>query len=182
MKFSPTPIQGAMLIELEPRSDDRGSFARAFCRREFEEAGIDFEIAQCNLARSHRAGTVRGLHFQVEPALEGKIVRCVAGAILDVLVDVRHDSASHGRWHSVRLDARDRLSIYVPAGVAHGYQTLEDATEVFYMTDQFYSPGSEKGVRFDDPALAIPWPLPPRDVTERDRSWPLLDPKVFSGS
>lgn len=182
MKFRPTPILGAMLIELEPRNDPRGSFARAFCRREFESAGIDFEIAQCNLARSHRAGTVRGLHYQTEPALERKVVRCIAGAILDVLVDVRPGSASYGRSYALELDPVHRASIYVPAGIAHGYQTLQDSTEVFYMTDQYYSPGHENGVRFDDPALGIRWPLPPRDVTERDRSWPLLDPKAFSGS
>jgi dTDP-4-dehydrorhamnose 3,5-epimerase len=174
MIFTPIPIAGAFLIELEPRADARGSFARAFCRREFEAQGVAFEVVQCNLARTHQAGVVRGLHFQEPPAQEQKLVRCIAGAVLDGLVDMRPDSPTYRVVYSTRLDADNRCALFIPSGVAHGYQVLADDTEFFYMTDQFYSPGHERGVRYDDPKLGIDWPLPPRDVADRDRQWPLL--------
>jgi dTDP-4-dehydrorhamnose 3,5-epimerase len=174
MKFIPIPIAGAFLIELEPRADARGSFARAFCRREFEAQGVSFEVVQCNLARTHQAGVVRGLHYQEPPAEEQKLVRCIAGAVLDGLIDMRPDSPTYHGVYSTRLDADNRRALFIPSGVAHGYQVLADGTEFFYMTDQFYAPGHERGVRFDDPKLAIPWPLPPRDIADRDRQWPLL--------
>ena len=174
MKFAQTPIAGAYLVELEPKEDARGSFARAFCKREFAEQGIGFDIVQCNLAHTNHAGVVRGLHYQEAPAAEQKLVRCVAGAVFDVLVDMRRESPSYRKVYWARLDAVNRLALMIPAGVAHGYQTLTDGTDFLYLTDQYYSPGHEKGVRFSDPALAIPWPLAPRDVTPRDSAWPLL--------
>jgi dTDP-4-dehydrorhamnose 3,5-epimerase len=174
MIFQPTPIQGAYLISLEPREDDRGSFSRAFCRREFESQGIRFDVAQCNLAKTYRQGVVRGLHYQTEPALEQKIVRCLAGAVFDVIIDMRAGSPTFHSVFSVQLDAVARQAMFIPGGVAHGYQAMRDDTEFFYMTDQFYAPGAEVGVRFDDPQLGVVWPLPVRDVAERDRSWPLL--------
>lgn len=174
MIFTPTPIAGAYLIDLEPRIDHRGSFARAFCRQEFVAAGIEFDILQCNLAHTNRAGVVRGLHFQEKPSEDKKLVRCVAGAVFDALVDMRPDSSTYHRVYWVKLDAVTRQALYVPGGVAHGYQALADHTEFLYMTDQYYVPGLEKGVRFDDPAIAIPWPLPPIDVVARDLAWPLL--------
>lgn len=174
MKFVPTPVEGAYVIELEPRDDDRGSFARAFCRRELAEAGVDFEVRQANLARTHRAGTVRGLHYQVDPP-ERKIVRCVAGAVLDAIVDMRPGSPTHRAVFHVELDPVSQLSLLVPAGVAHGYQALADGTDFLYLTDQFYEPGLERGVRYSDPAIGVPWPLPPRDLAPRDEQWPLLD-------
>ena len=174
MIFNTTSIAGAYLIDLEPREDDRGSFARAFCKREFAEQRIEFDVVQCNLARTLHAGVVRGLHYQEPPAQEQKLVRCLSGGVLDVLVDVRRDSPTYGAVFQCRLDAVNRRALFVPSGVAHGYQTLADNTEFFYMTDQYYSPGHEKGVRFSDPALAVDWPLPPRDVAERDQLWPLL--------
>ncbi len=174
MLFKPTPIQGAFLIDLEPRNDERGSFARAFCKREFADAGITFDIVQCNLARTRHAGVVRGLHYQEKPADECKLVRCAAGAVFDALVDMRPDSPSYRKTFWTRLDTHNRQALFVPAGVAHGYQALEDDIEFLYMTDQYYSPGVEKGVRFNDPTAAIPWPLPPRDVAERDLNWPSL--------
>lgn len=174
MKFTGTPIAGAYLVDLEPRADERGSFARAFCKREFSEQGVSFDIVQCNLAQTLRAGVVRGLHFQALPAGEQKLVRCVAGAVFDALVDMRAESPTFRATYSVRLDALDRRALFIPAGVAHGYQALADGTEFLYMTDQFYTPVAEFGVRYSDPTVAFAWPLPPRDVAERDQRWPLL--------
>lgn len=174
MIFTPTSIAGAFLVDLELREDQRGSFARAFCKREFAQAGIDFDIVQCNLAQTLKAGVVRGLHYQEPPAEERKLVRCIAGAIFDALVDVRPSSPTHRAVFHVRLDPVRRQALFVPAGVAHGYQSLEDKSEVLYMTDQYYAPGVERGVRYSDPRTAIPWPLPARDVAERDQQWPLL--------
>ena len=174
MIFTPIPIAGAYLIDLEARVDHRGSFARAFCKQEFAAAGIEFDILQCNLAHTNRAGVVRGLHFQEKPSEDKKLVRCVAGAVFDVLVDMRPSSNTYHRVFWVKLDAVARQALYVPGGVAHGYQSLAEHTEFLYMTDQYYTPGLEKGVRFDDPAIAVPWPLPPIDVVARDLAWPLL--------
>ena len=175
MNFTPVPIHGAFLVELEPIVDDRGSFARAFCKREFAEAGIEFDVVQCNLARSQSAGVVRGLHFQQSPAEERKLVRCVAGSIFDVIADLRPGSPTFRRAWWTELDAVRRQALLIPPGVAHGYQSLQDGSEVFYMTDQFYTPELETGVRYDDPVLGIPWPLPAGEVSPRDRRWPLLD-------
>jgi len=175
MIFTKIPIDGAFLVELEPRVDERGSFARAFCQREFAAQGITFQIAQCNLAHTNHAGVVRGLHYQEKPAEEQKLVRCIAGAVFDVIVDMRRESPTYRAVYSVRLDTQSRKALFIPGGVAHGYQSLTGNTEFLYMTDQFYAPGLEKGVRFSDPALGVTWPLEPRDVTERDNNWPLLD-------
>ena len=174
MFFTPTSIGGAYLIDLDPRVDHRGSFARAFCKQEFAGAGIEFDILQCNLAHTNHAGVVRGLHFQEKPVEDNKLVRCVSGAVFDALVDMRVDSSTYREVLWVKLDAVARQALFVPGGVAHGYQALVNHTEFLYLTDQYYSPGLEKGVRFDDPSIAVPWPLPPVDVAERDRNWPLL--------
>jgi dTDP-4-dehydrorhamnose 3,5-epimerase len=174
MIFTPTTIAGAWVVDLEPREDHRGSFARAFCLREFEAQGIQFQVVQANLARTHHAGVVRGLHYQEPPHEDQKLVRCVAGAVFDVIVDMRANSPTRRAVFSVRLDAEKRQALFVPGGVAHGYQALEDGTEFLYMTDQFYAPGLERGVRFSDPSLGVSWPLTPRDVAERDERWGLL--------
>jgi len=174
MIFTPTSIAGAWLIDLEPREDHRGSFSRAYCQREFEAQGIRFQIVQANLAHTHQAGVVRGLHFQDPPHEDQKLVRCVSGAVLDVIIDMRPQSPTHRAVFSVRLDAVKRQALFIPGGVAHGYQVLEPSTEFLYMTDQFYTPGLERGVRYSDPALGVAWSLPPRDVAERDERWPLL--------
>jgi dTDP-4-dehydrorhamnose 3,5-epimerase len=174
MNFLPTTIQGAWLIELEPRADERGSFARIYCRRELEVQGTQFEIVQANLASTRRAGTIRGLHYQVPPDEDQKLVRCIAGAVHDVLVDMRPRSPTYRAVFQARLDSAQRLSVFIPGGVAHGYQALDDGTDVLYLTDRFYVPGLEHGCRFDDPALGIRWPLPPGEVADRDRRWPLL--------
>jgi dTDP-4-dehydrorhamnose 3,5-epimerase len=174
MKFTPTAIDGAWLVDLEPRTDERGSFARAFCLRELATHGLELQVVQCNLARTARAGVVRGLHYQLAPAEEKKLVRCVAGAILDVLIDMREDSPTYRAVVAAQLDAATGRAIFVPSGVAHGYQTLVDDVDVFYMTDQYYAPGMERGVRYSDPALGIQWPQEAHGVAPRDREWPLL--------
>jgi dTDP-4-dehydrorhamnose 3,5-epimerase len=176
MKFQPTAISGAFLIELEPKTDDRGSFARSFCGREFASHEIDFKTAQCNIAHTHQAGTVRGLHYFAKPAGEQKLVRCIAGEVFDVIVDMRDHSVTYRQVFTTRLSAANRLSLFIPAGVAHGYQTLSNDTTFFYMTDEFYVAGYEKGVRFDDPSLSVSWPLSPINVTDRDKCWPSLPP------
>jgi dTDP-4-dehydrorhamnose 3,5-epimerase len=174
MRFQETPVAGAFIIELEPRVDERGSFARVFCQRELAAAGAHFEVRQANLAHTVTAGVVRGLHYQVDPP-EQKIVRCIAGAVFNAIVDVRPDSPTRLATFHLLLDPVDRVGLFVPAGVAHGYQALEERTEVMYLTDQFYEAGRERGVRYCDPALAIRWPITPRNVTPRDEQWPLLD-------
>ena len=175
MVFRTTPIAGAFVVELEPRQDDRGFFARSFCPNEFDRQGISFKIAQCNLAYTKKAGIVRGLHYHDSMTREQKLVRCVVGEVLDVIIDMRPDSSTRHQVFSTTLSPRNRLAVFIPAGVAHGYQTLTDETEFFYMTDDFYTPGHEKGVRYNDPALNITWPLPPHGVTERDQIWPLVN-------
>jgi dTDP-4-dehydrorhamnose 3,5-epimerase len=172
--FEPTEIAGAFVIRLEPHEDARGSFSRAFCKREMAAVGLDFDIAQANLVRTHHAGVVRGLHFQIDPAQESKMVRCLRGAVFDAICDMRQGSGTFRKVHTMRLDEMNRLALFIPGGVAHGYQTLVPDTEFFYLTDEFYVAGLEKGVRYSDPALGITWPLPPRDVATRDNEWPLL--------
>lgn len=172
MKFTSTPIDGAWIVDLEPRPDDRGFFARAFCRTEFADHGIDFDVRQANLSRSERAGTVRGLHFQYPPAGETKFVRCVAGSIFDVLVDVRRGSPTFGQHVGVELSATDHRALVVPAGCAHGFMSLLDGTEALYLVNQQYTPADEGGLCHDDPDLAIEWPMAARVVSDKDRSWP----------
>ena len=176
MRFTPTKIDGAFVVELEPHVDERGSFARAFCRREFNDAGIDFHVLQANLARTKLQGTVRGLHYQDEPP-EQKLVRCLRGSVFDAIIDMRPASPTYRAVFHVVLDDIDRRALFVPSGVAHGYQALVDEVEFMYLADQFYVPGLERGVRFDDPGAAIPWPLGAVGITDRDRTWPLLDPR-----
>lgn len=176
MHFAPTDIPGAMVVDPTPHADDRGRFMRAWCIREFAEHGINFVPVQANMGFSQRRGTVRGMHFQVEPALEAKLVRCTRGAIWDVVLDLRPDSTSYGKWFGVELSAENGRMLYLPEHCAHGYQTLEDSTEMHYMASQYYVPTASRGVRFDDPAFNIRWPLPAEIVSEQDRKWPLIRP------
>jgi len=173
MIFRETELAGACLIEIEPRVDERGFFARTWCRREFEAHGIEASLAQCNVSFSTRRGTLRGMHCLRPPHEEAKLIRCTRGAIYDVIIDVRPDSATFGRHVGVRLDAENSLALFVPKGFAHGFQTLEDATEVLYQMSEFYTPEAiDAGLRWDDPALGIEWPLPNPILNERDRSYP----------
>ncbi len=178
MIFTETPIPGAYHIELQPHRDDRGFFARAWCEEEFAEHGLTLSFVQANLAQTHEAGTVRGLHYQTAPHEEAKCIRCLRGAIYDVIVDLRPDSPTYLQWHGQKVTAERRNAIYVSAGCAHGYQTLVEDTEVFYQVTAAYTPGVEKGIRYDEPTFDIEWPHVVTSVSEKDRSWPDLEPAV----
>ena len=175
MIFTETPLAGAFFVDLERREDDRGFFARTFCREEFEAHGLLPDIAQCNLSYNHAAGTLRGMHYQVEPAVETKLVRCTSGAILDVIVDMRPGSPTFLQHVAVELTAENRRALYIPGMFAHGYQTLVDGAEVAYQVGEFYTPGYERGLRYDDPALGITWPIPVSVISPKDATWPLLE-------
>jgi dTDP-4-dehydrorhamnose 3,5-epimerase len=172
--FTETTLTGAFVIDIEPRSDDRGFFARTFCAREFEVRGLKPSIAQANVAVNRRKGALRGLHFQYPPSAETKLVRCTRGAVLDVIVDLRPESPTYLRHVAVELTADNHRTLYVPERFAHGYQVLEDDTETTYLMGEFYTPSAASGLHYSDPRLAIVWPLPPLDLTQRDRDWPLL--------
>lgn len=174
MIFRELDLPGAFLLEPERLEDERGFFARVFCRRELEAHGLEPAVAQASLSYNHRKGTLRGMHWQAAPAEEAKLVRCVRGAIHDVIVDVRPGSPTFRLHAAVELDAENRLALYVPPGFAHGFQTLEDGTELLYQMSDFYAPEHARGFRFDDPEVGIRWPLPVSAISERDRSLPLL--------
>ena len=178
MIFTETALAGAFIVDLEPRGDERGFFARAFCQREFEARGLEPVIAQANISFNYRKGTVRGLHFQRPPHAETKFVRCSRGAILDVIVDMRPESPTYLQHVAVELTADNRRGLYVPERFAHGYQVLEDNTETTYQVGEFYTPAAEGGLRHDDPRLGIRWPLPVSDISDKDRRWPLLEAGV----
>jgi len=174
LKFRPTPLQGAFVVELERIEDDRGFFARSFCQEEFRTHGLRPVVAQCNVSLNRRKGTLRGMHFQAKPHEEAKLVRCTRGAVWDVIVDLREDSLTRLRWHAVELSAENRLGFYIPEGFAHGFQTLEDDSEVLYQMSEYYPADLARGLRWDDPKIGIPWPLPGPVISERDRGYPLL--------
>ena len=175
MLFTETTLLGAFVIDLERIEDDRGFFARTFCQHEFEAHGLDPVIAQASVAFNVRRGSLRGMHFQYPPAAESKLVRCTRGAILDVIVDLRPESGTYLRHFEVELSADSGRALYVPKRFAHGYQTLEDATEASYLMGEFYAPEHAGGLRHDDPRLGLEWPLPVTELSDKDRSWRLLD-------
>ncbi len=175
MIFEPLSLSGAYLITMEPRSDERGWFARSYCVREFSARGIDMQVVQSNVSFNGRRGIVRGLHYQSAPFEEAKLVRCTRGAIYDVVVDLRHASATSGRWEGRVLSEDNNKIMYVPCGFAHGYQTLSGESEIFYEMSAFYEPSAAKGVRWDDPVLAISWPDAANAiVSDRDKILPTL--------
>ena len=172
MLFRSTGLAGVRLIDLEPARDERGLFARTFCTRELAAQGLETGFVQHSISVTERAGSVRGMHFQKSPHEEVKLLRCVRGAIHDVLIDIRPDSPTYGRWEAYELTAENRRQLYVPAGLAHGFQTLLPDTEVGYLISAFYAPSAAAGIRHDDPAFAIAWPLPVADISPKDRAWP----------
>ena len=174
MRFTPTKLEGVWLIELEPRTDERGFFARTFCEQQFAAQGLNTRWPQGNLTRTCQRGGIRGLHWQAEPKPEVKLVRCSAGAIWDVVVDVRRGSPTFGGWEAFELTADNGHQLYIPAGFAHGFQCLADYSEVAYLMGEFYVPELARGLRWDDPAVGIAWPLPDPVLSERDRQLPLL--------
>jgi dTDP-4-dehydrorhamnose 3,5-epimerase len=176
MRFIQTPLPGAWVIELQELGDERGWFARTFDAEEFRARGLNPDVVQCNASFNRRNGTLRGMHYQAEPHGESKLVRCVRGAIFDVAVDLRSDSPTCRDWHGVELSADNRLAFYIPAGLAHGFQTLTDSSEVLYQMGNPYVPEAARGVRWDDPALGIEWPAAPgeRTISAQDSSYPQL--------
>jgi dTDP-4-dehydrorhamnose 3,5-epimerase len=173
--FTETPLEGAYIIDLEPMEDERGHFARSFCREEFAPRGLKTNVAQCNVSFNRKKGTLRGMHFQSEPKAEAKLVRCTRGVIYDVILDLRPHSPTYCKWTTTELTECNMRMIYVPEGFAHGFQTLVDDTEVFYQMFECYSPGHANGVRWDDPAFGIAWPIENPILSDKDRSYPLFD-------
>ncbi len=172
MIFTETPLKGAFVIDLEPHKDPRGFFARSFCRREFEVHGLKAEIAQCNFSYNQKAGTVRGMHFQKAPASEAKLVRCLRGAIYDVIVDLRPESPTYRQHFAVELSGETLRALFVPESFAHGFQSLADDTLVEYQMSEYYTPELGSGFRYDEPAFSILWPAPVAIISEQDLAWP----------
>jgi dTDP-4-dehydrorhamnose 3,5-epimerase len=170
--FKETKLPGAFVIEPEPLADQRGFFARTFCRKEFEAHGINAHVEQCNISFNKRKGTLRGMHFQVTPFAEAKLVRCTSGSIYDVIIDLRPSSPTFKQYFAAELTAENRTTLFIPEGFAHGFQTLRDDTEVFYQMGQSYSAEHARGVRWNDPAFGIEWPTGERIIIERDRNYP----------
>lgn len=172
MLITATSLKDAFVVELEIREDDRGGFARTFCAKEFEEHGMKPTVAQCNMSYNFKAGTLRGMHYQLSPAAETKLVRCTRGGIYDVIIDMRPNSPTYKQHFGIELTADNRKALYVPEMFAHGYQALTDGAEVVYQVGEFYSPGYERGLRYDDPVFGIEWPIPITVISEKDSKWP----------
>ncbi|HME44452.1 MAG TPA: dTDP-4-dehydrorhamnose 3,5-epimerase [Syntrophorhabdales bacterium] len=175
MIFTETAIRGVFIVDLERMEDERGFFARSFCQEEFRARGLKTDIAQSNVSFNHRQGTLRGMHLQVAPKAEAKLVSCARGAVHDVIVDLRPDAPTYCKWIAVRMTEDDRRALYIPKGIAHGFQTLRDNTELFYQMFTSYAPEWQRGVRWDDPAFGIEWPLRNPTMSERDRNYPLFN-------
>jgi len=173
MIFTETDLKGAYVIEPEKYEDERGYFARVFCQNEFESHGFKLNMVQSNIGLSRKKGTIRGLHYQVYPYAEAKLIRCITGSIFDVIIDLRPESLTYKQWFGIELNSKNGQMLLIPENFAHGYQSLLDETEVFYQVSQFYAPDAERGVRWDDPAFNIQWPemLDPI-ISEKDKSWP----------
>ena len=176
MRFMPTSVDGAYVVELEPVGDERGLFARIWCEQEFADAGLTAHLSQCSISRNTHAATLRGMHYQLHPNEEAKLVRCTRGAIYDVVLDLRPESATYLAWHAAELSPENGAALFVPEGCAHGFQTLTDDSEVLYLISHPYAPKSATGVRWDDPAFGIEWPsAESRTMSEKDRAWPDYD-------
>jgi dTDP-4-dehydrorhamnose 3,5-epimerase len=176
MKITETTFKGAFLIDIEPMGDERGFFARAFCKNELGKAGLFPDIVQINNSVSRYRGTLRGMHYQLAPNAEDKIVRCIKGSLFDAIIDLREGSETFGQWYGTELTAENRRMLFVPKGFAHGILTLEDNTEIFYLVTAFYSKESERGIRWDDPEFNIRWPIDPVIISDKDKNHPLFNP------
>lgn len=176
MIFHQSPLSGAYTIELEKRGDERGFFARFFCSEEFADHGLSGSFAQINNSLTGKKGTLRGMHYQMMPSAEVKVVRCISGALFDVILDIRPNSPTFGKWFGETLSAENRLMMYCPKGFAHGFVTLEENTEALYLVSDPYAPDLERGIRYDDPAFGIDWPVEPLEISEKDKTWPDFDP------
>jgi len=174
VKFEPTNLAGVFVVEISPQTDERGFFARTFCGDEFAAHGLNPAVAQCSISFNAKARTLRGMHFQAAPHAEDKLIRCTSGAIFDVLVDIRPESPSYGKWFGTELNATNRRALFAPKGTAHGFLTLADATEVFYMISTPFAAGFGRGFRWDDPEIGIEWLARPEVISERDAAYPLL--------
>jgi len=174
MHYTPSRIPGAWILDISPIHDARGFFAMTWLPNELRERGMNPDLAQCNLAFNHKRGTLRGMHFQVAPHAQAKIVRATRGALLDVIVDLREESPTFRQWDAVELTAENRRMLYMPEGIAHGYLTLEDNTEAHYFASSPWAPKAESGVRWDDPAFGISWPSAPVVISDKDAAWPLV--------
>ena len=172
MTFEEIELKGAFVVGLKKIEDNRGFFARAWCQKEFADAGLNPNLVQINLAVSQKAGTLRGMHFQEAPHAEAKLIRCTRGRIFDVMIDLRPESPTHRKWFGLELSAENHRMLYIPEGFAHGYLTLTDDAEMLYQTSQFFASTSARGVRYDDPAFAIAWPRPVSVISDADRNWP----------
>lgn len=180
MIFLETPIRGAYVIEIEKHEDERGFFSRSWCTEEFAAKGLDTRLVQCNVSFNKRKGTLRGLHYQVPPHAETKLVRCTRGALYDVIVDLRSGSPTFLKWFGVELTAENYRMLYIPQRFAHGFQTLKDRTEIFYQMSEFYAPEAARGLRWDDPRLGIAWPVADRTISKKDIEYANLDER-FAG-
>ncbi|NNJ71005.1 MAG: dTDP-4-dehydrorhamnose 3,5-epimerase family protein [Kiritimatiellales bacterium] len=174
MKFEPAPLKDAWIIREDPIGDDRGYFARAFCKKEFANHGIDFNVAQINTCFNMSAGTIRGLHYQSDPAAEPKFVRCIRGAMWDVMVDMRPESSTYLQYFGIELTEDNQTMVYLPGNFAHGFQTLKPETQAYYLVGEYYTPQCENGIRHNDPALGIEWPVEVSEISDKDKSWSLL--------
>lgn len=182
MIFNKTPLPGAYIIDLEKKGDDRGFFARVFCKQEFKQHELETEFVQINNSLSAKKGTLRGMHYQLDPHAEVKVVRCIKGRLWDVILDIRPNSPTFGQWFGAELSAENRRMMYVPKGFAHGFITLEDDTEAFYLVSAYYAPEFERGIRWNDPKFNIQWPIEPQVISDKDRNHPDFDPEFHLGS
>lgn len=180
MIFVETPLRGAYVVELEKHEDERGFFARSWCAQEFSSKGLDTQLVQCNVSFNKLKGTLRGLHYQLPPYAETKLVRCTSGALYDVIVDLRAESPTFLKWFGVELAAKNYRMLYIPKRFAHGFQTLEDGTEIFYQMTEFYTPDASRGIRWNDPRLGIVWPEADRTISNKDQEYLALD-RAFTG-
>lgn len=174
MRFTETCLKGAYIIEIEPMEDERGFFARSWCQKEFAAQGLNPDFVQCNISFNKEKGTLRGMHYQVDPHAEAKLVRCTMGAIYDVIIDFRSESSTFRQWFGIELTAHNHKMIYIPEGFAHGFQTLEEDSELLYLHTEFYSAEHEGGIRYNDPMINISWPLEVTGISEKDQNHPVL--------